>query len=465
LSLRGASGGGKWKPGLLAPLVLCLMLADLIGDALGETLPEALCAAYLYSPALRSARRGLDIVNERRPQAIAGWAPTITLGGNANRSQTNIPSEAFRTNTLGFTSNFSLPITRGGGEYATLRQADQVIRAQRALLLATEQVVLGQAAQAYLDVLLAQAVVQYRGENLAALKRTLLLIQRQMAIGDRTAVDTGLAEARVANADAQLSQARGTLEVARAAYVQAIGQPPDKLMLPQPLAMLPPSLTETVRLAETGNPNVVAAHFQLLAARSDTEVQLAQLLPGLSLQVSDVRSSQRYQGYPFQPNGAVTGTTVQLVLTVPLYQGGAEYAAVRIARKTAQQRLEDLALARVNAVAGATTAWRQRETAEATRRGFAASLAANEKLTMLYQRLTEAGQLTILEVLNGLQDLVDAQINRATAEHDRLIADYSVLNSIGGLTARTLGLEVPFYDPEGDYRRTKWRIFGLSVVE
>jgi TolC family type I secretion outer membrane protein len=433
------------------------------------TLPEALGAAYLFSPELRSARQGLNVVNERRPQALANWAPTITLGGGATRQQSNSPGDpvnsAYRTGTLSLASNLTLPITRGGGEYAALRGADQVIRAQRALLLATEQVVLAQAAQAYMDVLLNQAIVRFRRDNLEALNRTLGLIERQMRVGDRTAVDAGLAQARVANAQAILSQARGALAVAKVAYRQAMGQPPERLVMPRPLTMLPTSLEQAQRLAETSSPDVVAAHFQLLAARSDAEVQLAALLPSVSLQVSDVRSRQRYVGYPFQPNGAVSGTSVGLVLTVPVYQGGGEYAAVRAARKTALQRAEDLSLAKVRAAGAAGTAWRQWEAIEATRVGFNASLTANQRLSEQYRRQSEAGELTILEILNGFQDLVDAQVNKATADHDRILADFAVLNSVGGLTARTLSLAVPYYDPEGDYRRTRWRIFGLSVQE
>ncbi len=451
-------------------LVLMLLLG--LGGARGTraaevSMPEALGAAYLFSPELRSARQGLNVVNERRPQALANWAPTITLGGTAARTQTNSPadpvSNAYRTGTLGLASNLTLPITRGGGEYAALRGAEHAIRAQRALLLATEQVILAQAAQAYMDVLLNQATVRFRRENLEVLKRTLGLIERQMRVGDRTAVDAGLAEARVANAQATLAQARGGLAVAKVAYRQAMGQPPDRLAMPRPLTMLPPSLEQTRDLALSGSPDVVAAHFQLLAARSDAEVQLAALLPSVSLQVSDLRSRQRYVGYPFQPNGAVTGTTVGFVLTVPVFQGGAEYAVVRAARKTALQREEDLSLARLRAASGAATAWRQREAAEATRLGFDASLAANQRLSEQYRRQSEAGELTILEILNGYQDLVDAQVNKATADHDRILADFAVLNSVGGLTARTLNLAVPYYDPEGDYQRTRWRIFGLTV--
>ncbi len=457
------------KPGPIARLLGGLLLGLLAATpAPAETLPEALAAAYRFSPELRAARHGLNVVNERRPQALAAWAPTITLNGTAERVQSNSPGDpatAYRTGTLGMSSSLTLPITRGGGEYAALRGAEQLIRAQRALLLATEQVVLGQAAQAYMDVLLTQAVVRFRRDNLAALRQTLALIDRQMRVGDRTAVDAGLAQARLANAEATLAQAVGAQAVALAAYEQAMGRPPERLAMPQPLAMLPPNLAELLRLAEASNPEVVAAHFQMLAARADAEVQLAQLLPSLSLQVTDLRQRQRYVGYPWQPNGAVTGTTVGLVLTVPLYQGGAEYAQVRSARKTALQRAEELALARVRAKGNATTAWRQLETTQATRTGFSAALTAYERLTVQYRRQSEAGELTILEVLNGLQDLVDAQVNKATAEHDRILADFAVLNSVGGLTARTLGLAVAHYDPEGDYRRTRWRIFGLTVAE
>lgn len=467
--LRGSQGifgrarpsSPPWRGPWLAALVLLSLAVP--APLAAQTLTEALSAAYLYSPALRSARRGLDIVNEKRPQALSAWAPTVTLNGVGGYANTNIPTQAYRENNIGATGNFTLPITRGGGEYAGLRQAEHLIRAQRALLLASEQVVLGQAAQAYMDVVLAQAVVGFRAENLAALRRVLILIQRQMAVGDRTAVDAALAESRVANAEAQLAQARGQLEVSLATYRQAIGRAPVKLVMPQPLAILPPNLDEAVRAAEAGNPEVVAASYQLLAAQSDVEVQTAQLLPSLSIEATQFNSSQRIRGYRYQPSGNVSGTTIELVVTVPLYQGGSEYAAVRIAKKTALQRADDLAVARVNAVAAATTAWRQREAAEATRRGFAGAVNANEKLNALNQRLTEAGQSTILEVLTALQDLVDAQVNRANAERDRIVAGFSVLISLGGLTARSLALPVPYYDPVGDYRQTRWRFWGLSV--
>jgi TolC family type I secretion outer membrane protein len=443
-----------------------VLLALAVPPARAQPLAEALAAAYLHSPDLRAARHALNVVNERRPQALAGWLPTITTGASAQRVQNNAgPDTATRTGSYTVNNALTLPITRGGGEYPALRSAEQAIRAQRALLLASEQVVLGQAAQAYLDLLLQKQLLRFRRDNAAALKRTHELILRQMAVGDRTAVDAGLAEARLRDAETQVAQARGALAVARTAYRQFIGRDPERQALPRPLSALPPTLEEAVRLAEAASPDVVAARYQLLAADAEADVSFATLLPSLALQVTDVRGEARFRGTPYAPDGRLVGTTVALVLSVPLFQGGAEYAQVRASRKTVLQRREELAATRLRAVAAATTAWQQRETAAEVAAGYAATLAANERLASRYQRQAEAGESTILEVLNGLQDLVNAQVNKATADRDRALADFTLLGALGGLTARTLGLNVPYYDPEGDYRRTRWRIWGLSVEE
>ena len=405
-------------------------------------------------------------MNESRPQALSNWLPTVTIGGVLSQTLTRTPGLPIENTTgNGVVAIATLPLTHGGGEYANLRSAEHLIRAQRALLLATEQVVLGQAAQAYMDVVLNAGLVEYRTESLTALRQVTSSIEQQMRVGDRTAADLSFAEAGVADAEAFLAQARGGLAVARAAFRQATGQDPGVLRMPAPLTMLPADMAETVRLAKDTSPPVVAARFQSLAAQDQSEVQLAQLLPSLSLQFSDQRLFERTPDYPIAYNGLNRVATAELVLSVPLYQGGAEYAAVRAARKTALQRQEELEAAEVVAESTATQAWRQRETTTAAEAGFAKSVRENERLVKQYQAQLEAGQLTTLEVMTALQDLVNARVNHITAEHDRILADFAILNAVGGLTARTLGLPVAFYDPDGDYTRTKWRIFGLSVHE
>ena len=50
-------------------------------------------------------------------------------------------------------------------------------------------------------------------------------------------------------------------------------------------------------------------------------------------------------------------------------------------------------------------------------------------------------------MLDQEQELLDAQTNRVSAEIDRIVAAFDILESIGLLTVDALGLPVPSYDP------------------
>jgi outer membrane protein len=65
------------------------------------------------------------------------------------------------------------------------------------------------------------------------------------------------------------------------------------------------------------------------------------------------------------------------------------------------------------------------------------------------------GARTTLDVLNAEQELLDAQANLIAAKSDEVIAAYSVLSSMGLLTAEHLGLGVQTYDPAAYYNLVK----------
>jgi hypothetical protein len=53
-----------------------------------------------------------------------------------------------------------------------------------------------------------------------------------------------------------------------------------------------------------------------------------------------------------------------------------------------------------------------------------------------------AGQRTTLDLLNAQQALVDARVALMIAQHDRVVASYSVLSAVGRLSPRVLGLPI-----------------------
>ena len=76
-----------------------------------------------------------------------------------------------------------------------------------------------------------------------------------------------------------------------------------------------------------------------------------------------------------------------------------------------------------------------------------------------------AGQRTTLDVLNAQQALVNARVALVTAQHDRVVASYSVLNTVGRLSPHVLGLPTTIYDPSVHYHQVRDSWIGVRTPD
>jgi len=65
------------------------------------------------------------------------------------------------------------------------------------------------------------------------------------------------------------------------------------------------------------------------------------------------------------------------------------------------------------------------------------------------------GSRTTLDVLNAQQALVNARVALVTAQHDRVVASYGVLNAVGRLSPIVLNLQTTTYDPSVHYQQVR----------
>src|SRR5262249_44837422 len=145
------------------------------------------------------------------------------------------------------------PLFNGFKTVAGVAQAKNQVKAQRARLQATEASVLLQVATAYLDVIQAQALVELNQNQVQVFKRQLEATQDRFRVGELTRTDVSQAEASHSGAQAGLVQAKGVLEQARAAYLNAVGQAPETLTSPALPQSLPQSEAEAVDKATVAN--------------------------------------------------------------------------------------------------------------------------------------------------------------------------------------------------------------------
>ena len=96
--------------------------------------------------------------------------------------------------------------------------------------------------------------------------------------------------------------------------------------------------------------------------------------------------------------------------------------------------------------------WGQLDAAKAQIEATTAQVNAAEIALNGVREEARVGQRTTLDVLNAQQELVNARVALVTAQHDRVVASYTLLAAVGALSMQKLGLNVLIYDPMVHYQ-------------
>jgi outer membrane protein len=434
------------------------------GGPAPRTLAEAMAMAYSTNPTLLAERANLRATDETVPGALAGWHPQVTVSASAGYAKDvrvqhtpgslfGTPFDTKATDYRGVnaeTITATQPLYRGGATRANTNRAENAVMAERARLYAQEQTTLLSAVQAYLNVIVQTQLLALNVNNEQVLRRQLQATNDRFRVGELTRTDVAQAEAALAGAVASRQNAEGTLETARASFRDVVGALPGRLAEPQPLRLAAKTLEDAQSAARSNNPNVVAALFDNAAAKDNFDVQYARLLPTLSLQASYGRNEDTQQ-----KNLQVNTAQILAVLSMPLYQGGAEYAAIRQARQQQLQAQQKLEAARSTAQSQAASAWTGYDAAKASIDSVRQQVKANEIALEGVQREALVGSRTTLDVLNAEQALFQSRTSLIQQIGNLVYASYQVASAVGRLTARDLNLNVPLYDETAYYKAVK----------
>jgi TolC family type I secretion outer membrane protein len=478
------------------------VLAGLIAvqPAVAQTIQDTLSTAYGQSTQLGGARAQQRATDEQVPQALSNWRPTVTVTGGITRSHTSTDPQPTTTSTgipgfgatqkvigtYGYNTEETVGVQvvqniyRGGRTEAQTNQATNAVKAGQAQLKATEQAVLLQAAQSYLDVVRDQSTVDLNANNEAVLKRQLDAETDRLRVGEVTRTDVALAQASYQQARAQYTTAVGTLQTDRAAFQRVVGQAPGKLVQPVFKYELPASLEDAVAEAEENNPNVVAAEYVERAARDGVDLAQGARLPTIQLIGTFERlypgpnsSTQSLSSASLDGSSPITGVeknidhidtgSVEAQITWPLYTGGLASSQVREAKQTANQNLIAIEDAKRVARQTAIAAWQQLVAAKANIEALTSQVEAAQIGAEGTRQQALVGTATVLDSLTAEQNLLQAEVNLVGAQHDALVDSFTLLSAVGRMTARDLTLPVTIYDPQVNQDRVGDKWFGTGI--
>ena len=464
-----------------AGLLAGAMLVALPLGASAQTLTDALAAAYMNNPSLNAARAQLRAVDEGVPQALSNYRPQIngTISGGAvgTNSRLVLPSKksgnranaqsrnGSGTYPVSIGINLVQPIFRGFQTQNSVRSAESSVLAEREALRDSEQGVMLDAVTAFVDVIQNLALVRLQEANLKFLSEQVKASQDRFQVGEGTQTDVAQAQASEAQAEADLASARADVQTSRAQFRAITGLEAKKLVL-QPVGdkVRPKALDAALTAAQKEHPAILATIHNVDVAIFNVKALEGQTLPQVDLQAGLSRD-YTYGGVSVGQPRYTDTASVQLNMTVPIYQGGLVSSQVRQAKEDLGGARIQVDLNRDNVRSQVVSAWYQLDAAEAAINSARTAVVANQLAVNGVVEEQRVGQATTLDVLQQQSLLIDAQTTLVFAERNKVVALYALIQAVGRLNAEALHLPVPIYRPRQHYEAVRDEWYGLRTPD
>jgi outer membrane protein len=305
------------------------------------------------------------------------------------------------------------------------------------------------------------AILDLQRNNVEVIDEQLRQTRDRFNVGEVTRTDVAQAESRLAASRSQASLAEANLRTSIAQYRQVVGVEPRQLAPGRPLdRLLPRNVESALKIAFGEHPAIKAAQHGVDVAELQVKIEQGALAPQVGVRGS---VTQRYDSQISGDN--VLAASVVAQLTVPIYEGGQAYASTRQAKETVGQRRLEADSIRDQVRAAVISSWGQLEAARAQIQAAQAQVDAAETALNGVREEARVGQRTTLDVLNAQQELLNARVNLITAQRDRVVASYAVVQATGRLNSRALGLAVNHYSPKIHYDQVKDLWGGLMTPD
>lgn len=406
----------------------------------GSTLEDFFTAALTFSPRLRIAEENLNIGSARRRAANGQLLPQLsaTASISDNNREAGIQSQDYDgerysvqlTQTLFNWQSFA----RRKRAYATEDQNEAEYYSELAFVLTD-------VADRYFSVLQAEdslRSVQSEFESVSnQLDQVENLYERQLT----QITDLYQAQASLAAVRAEQLQVESQLLITRQALRSVTGLDPIELFRLRTDVDIPAveqGMSYWTQLAQVSNYEIQARQFALQASRELVSERRGAYMPDVSLVVQQQNSNLGFDNAPLPDTDT---TYVGVSVTMPLFAGGANRAAVSEAASMQSIAESELRQVKLDVTERVRTAHLQ---VQNSRLLTAAAQSLVESATLsatAMQRGFELGAVTSVDVLNAIRNQYQAERDLQEAQYNHIRFLLELKREAGILTADDL-LEV-----------------------
>ena len=425
-------------------ILICLTLSN-FSNASAVTLYDALNQTYQNNIQLNAERENLKASEEDINISKADYKPSLTLSGSKSKENTNkLTNQSGGDATISdvdpFTTSIKLEQTiLDFGRGLTLEKNITGLDLAKAKFLKKEQNVLHSAIDAYSSLILAREKHDINKKNLNLLNRQVENDKIRLDRGQITITDLAQSESSLAGAQAQFTQAKSDLLIAKLTYENIIGKISDPNKLKKnsnAIVSIPKTLDEAINLSKQNNPDIKIANFDVIQSEKDLAIAESDLKPTASLSLEKSYADDLSSTINRKDKDILKAT-----VSWPFYSGGKKKSTInKNTNLTARKRLLLDDVIRTNDT-NVASVWSSLESSKSflnsVRVQVRAAQIANEGIAAEYER----GSRTTLDVIQSNGLLLSAQISLASSERNYLMAQYNLLKAVGLLNSQYLKLQ------------------------
>lgn len=372
---------------------------------------EALKRAGAESYRVQRARAEVGSASAEVKRSRANWLPTLNGVGTYTRldgDRTVGDRIVSPANALNLSAQLEVPIVRAARWADTARQKESLEIAEGRVTEARRQSLMD-ATRAYLRVLLEKRNVEIaeRAVTVAQKQLSFMKTREQEGVGSRL---------EVTRAEHELHTNLAFLAARRASVYEAQENLGVALLHDGPLdatgSLLPselPSLAEALGSARE-RPDLVALRTQASSDQKRVDQAYLDYFPNLTA------SGMAFHQNPPSVNFPEFGWQLQLVLLVPLYDGGRRYGDQEARRAQAEASRTEIRQAELAALAEVRAKAQQVESLLVAWQEAQSSVRVAREALELAQRSFEEGSGTQVELIESERNVRDAETNAAIAE-------------------------------------------------
>ena len=392
---------------------------------------------------LNAERKNFESAKQTKNISRSEFLPSITLSGeqtsttSTNRTNQSGASLA-DSNSDSESKKISVDqkIFSGFKGLNTFKKSELETQKANLSLKKVEQQTILDATSAYFDLIYKSKNEKFNLSNVNLFERQVDSDSARLQKGEITLTDLAQSESSLAGARANLIKAQTELLAARTNFERVTREksPDGKNLKEKTFLILPNSLKESLRLAETNNIDLLISKLDYEIAVKDLNIEKSRFSPSASLNYSKSENDD------FSSTIDKTDQeTVKATITWPLIKGGENISTIKKSSYNKQRYQLILQDTKNRINTEISNAWSKYQSSksvlEATRAQLKAAEIANEGITLEYD---SGNTRTTLELIQSRSLLLDARIDFARSERDFIVSQFELSNELGSLSINSI---------------------------